>query len=77
MVLQSGVRRENFSLKTDWSIHSIIVMIWWTGLAPWEFGFPFLASLISTCAPAQVDNVVDGFVIGGLSFYIIFKPRVE
>ena len=22
-------------------IHSIIEMIWWTGLAPWEFEFPF------------------------------------
>ena len=23
-------------------------MIWWTGLAPWEFGFPFPGSLVST-----------------------------
>ena len=23
-------------------------MIWWTGLAPWEFQFPFLGSLTST-----------------------------
>jgi len=23
-------------------------MIWWTGLAPWEFEFPFPGSLIST-----------------------------
>ena len=23
-------------------------MIWWTGLAPWEFGLPFSSSLIST-----------------------------
>jgi hypothetical protein len=22
-------------------IHVIIVMIWWTGLAPWEFEYPF------------------------------------
>jgi len=26
-------------------IHFIIVMIWWTGLAPWEFEFPFPGSL--------------------------------
>ena len=26
-------------------IHVIIVMIGWTGLAPWEFDFPFLGSL--------------------------------
>jgi len=25
----------------------IIEMIWWTGLAPWEFKFPFSGSLIS------------------------------
>jgi len=30
-------------------IHFIIVMIRWTGLAPWEFEFPFPGSLTSTC----------------------------
>jgi len=29
-------------------IHFIIVMIKWTGLAPWEFEFPFPGSLTST-----------------------------
>ena len=29
-------------------IHVIIVMIRWTGLAPWEFEFPFPGSLTST-----------------------------
>ena len=29
-------------------IHFIIVMIGWTGLAPWEFEFPFPGSLTST-----------------------------
>ena len=29
-------------------IHLIIVMIRWTGLAPWQFEFPFSGSLIST-----------------------------
>ena len=29
-------------------IHFIIVMIRWTGLAPWEFEFPFAGSLTST-----------------------------
>ena len=32
-------------------IHFIIEMIWWTGLAPWEFEFPFPGSLISTPPP--------------------------
>ena len=29
-------------------IHSVIVMIRWTGLAPWEFEFPFPGSFTST-----------------------------
>jgi len=29
-------------------IHLIILMIRWTGLAPWEFGFTFPGSLTST-----------------------------
>ena len=29
-------------------IHFIIGMIWWTGLAPWDFEFPFPGSLIPT-----------------------------
>ena len=29
-------------------IHFIIVMIRWTGLAPWEFEFPFPGNLTST-----------------------------
>ena len=29
-------------------IHCIIKMIWWTGLAPWEFEFPFPGGLVST-----------------------------
>ena len=29
-------------------IHFIIVMIRWTGLAPWEFEFPFTGSLTFT-----------------------------
>ena len=29
-------------------IHFIIVVIRWTGLAPWEFGFPFPGCLTST-----------------------------
>jgi hypothetical protein len=29
-------------------IHFIMVMIGWTGLAPWEFEFPFPGSLTST-----------------------------
>ena len=34
-------------------IHFIIVMIGWTGLAPWEFEFPFPGSLTSTSPPPR------------------------
>ena len=37
-------------------IHFIIVMIRWTGLAPWEFEFPFPGSLTSSfLVPAHGD----------------------
>ena len=47
-------------------IHFIIVMIRWTGLAPWEFESPFPGSLTSTCLvvlkrsmiPRQSDTTV-------------------
>jgi len=39
------VQRETSLLTTYWSI---IMMIRWTGLAPWEFEFPFPGSLTST-----------------------------
>jgi len=35
---------ENLLVRT----HCIIGRIWWTGLAPWEFEFPFPGSRIST-----------------------------
>ena len=38
---------------------AIIVMIWWTGLAPWEFELPFTCSLISTfLAPNGPEGAV-------------------
>ena len=42
-------------------IHFIIVMIRWTGLAPWEFEFNFPGSLTSTFL-GQVLAKVDPFV---------------
>ena len=45
-------------------IHFIIEMIWWTGLAPWEFEFPFPGSLISTF-PAG-GALVDVIIVWGL-----------
>ena len=43
-----AVKREFFLGNLLVRIHCIIVMIWWTGLAPWEFEFPFPGSLAST-----------------------------
>jgi len=40
--------REFFIDNLLFRIHFIFVMIRWTGLAPWEFEFPFLGSLTST-----------------------------
>ena len=40
--------REFFIDKLLVRIHLIIVMIRWTGLAPWEFEFPLPGSLAST-----------------------------
>ena len=41
------VEREFFVHNLLVRIHFIIVMIRWTGLAPWEFEFPFPGSLTS------------------------------
>ena len=41
-------KREFFIDNLLVQIHFIIVMIRWTGLAPWEFEFPFPGSLTST-----------------------------
>jgi len=36
-------------------------MIWWTGLAPWEFEFPFPGSLISTFLVPHQNTVTVRF----------------
>ena len=42
------VEREFFVDNLLVLIHFVIEIIWWTGLAPWEFEFPFPGSLAST-----------------------------
>ena len=44
----SPIEREFFTDNLLVRIHFIMVMIRWTGLAPWEFEFPFPGSLTST-----------------------------
>ena len=40
--------REVFIANLLFRIHSIIEMIWWTGLAPWEYVFFLPGSCVST-----------------------------
>ena len=42
------VERDFFIVNLLVRIHFVIVMMRWTGLAPWEFEFSFLCSLTST-----------------------------
>ena len=44
----TALEREFFIDNLLVRIHFIIVMIRWSGLAPWEFEFPFPGSLTST-----------------------------
>ena len=45
--------RDTSLLTTYWSIFE---MIWWTGLAPWEFEFPFPGSLILTLPKVPLSS---------------------
>ena len=53
--LQGG-QREFFIDNLLVRVHFIIVIIRWTGLAPWEFDFPFLGSLTSTFLGPRTDS---------------------
>ena len=55
----AGVQREFFIDKLLVRIHFIIVMIKWTGLAPWEFEFPFPGSPTSTFLPLTPNPLHD------------------
>jgi len=48
--------REFFIANLLVRIHFIIEMSWWTGLAPWEFEFPFPGRLLSTF-PAMKKSI--------------------
>jgi len=43
-----AIEREFFIDNLLVRIHFTIVMIWWTGLAPWDLEFPFPGILAST-----------------------------
>ena len=45
-------------------IHLIIVVIRWTGLAPWEFEFPFSGSLTSSVSLLGNNDWVDQVLPG-------------
>ena len=54
-------------------IHYIIVMMRWTGLAPWEFEFPFLGSLTSDF-PGSILSLLCCTKSGG--FWRHFPPKL-
>jgi len=58
-LLQAGkVPEREFSINSLLvQIHFITEMIWWTGLAPWEFEFPFPGS--SASDQGKVTPVVE------------------
>ena len=47
-VPQYPLERDFFIDNLLLQIHFVIEMIWWSGLAPWEFEFPFPGSITST-----------------------------
>jgi len=67
---QGDAESELKGLKFLVRVHLIIVMIRWTGFAPWEFEFPFSGSLTSTFL-AQGDAESE---LKGLKFLRILKP---
>jgi len=56
-----GVEREFFIDNLLVRIHFIIVMIRWTGLAPWEFESPFQGSLTQQTAGNPFEPASDPF----------------
>ena len=53
-------------------IHFIIVMIRWTGLAPWEFEYPFPGSLASTCRATlrlHLHGRMNQLLLGNENYY--------
>jgi len=89
--LQVCLERELFFDNLLVRIHVIIVMIRWTGLAPWEFEFPFPGSLTCTSeqgvggeldggrppAPPRTKRHGKGVASPFFFFFITLKPRVE
>ena len=77
-------KRELFVDNLLVRIHSIMAIISWTDLAPWDFAFPFPGSLTSTFLDSFVDLVQCGWRgDGGWRWYwvggswlqqIIFTP---
>ena len=68
--------RESFIDNLLVRIHYIIVMIKWTGLAPWEFEFPFPGSLTSTSL-LNFFFFFFFFIIFIFFFFIFLKPGDE
>ena len=66
-------------MTTYWfRVHFIIEMIWWTGLAPWEFEFAFPGSLISTFLVLSLRHGCSlGLLFGAATPGAELKPQPE
>jgi len=71
-----GPEREFFIDNLLVRIHFILEMIWWTGLAPWEFELPFPGSLISTFLDPP-PRFHAHHCPGPFFFFITLEPGVE
>ena len=83
---QGTRERELFTDNLLVRIHLIIGMIWWTGLAPWVFEFPFPGSFIFTFLEGTYQgsdsgsgvNTIVGFHRGprfGIVFLVSWSRR--
>ena len=73
-LLGTGEGREFFIDNLLVRIRFIIVMIWWTGLAPWEFEFRFPGSLTSTFLGTGEHRQPHGIIRGPLLLGIPLHP---
>ena len=65
--------RDFFIINLLVRIHLIVEMIWWTGLAPWEFEFPFPG--INTRLSFSETPITSGTTLRSAEAYGLPKPR--
>ena len=76
--IRSSREREFFIGNLLVQIHFIIAMIWWTGLAPWEFEVFFLQVALHLPSKSGCYGVQNGRVVwhaGGRSSTLALNPQ--